>query len=361
MSHAESCDFALKVRPPGHPRAAGAAPRPQGGARAGHGRGARGAHAARRQPHSERADVAPAARAAGRAHHGRAVRAGQLAASALTLLRFRLADTLIQATGGRPAVVLPAGPPRVQRTATRARAAPGTLAAPLLAFVGLAAAYGAVAGAVVVFGAPQAAGSGLAEMRCGAAAVSPVARSSSLRCAASGASAPPRRAYFNGVHVSGLLSLRTMAAKLVSAVFVLSAGLVAEGAAPARPTRRAARRPPGKGGASGARARRRVPVRARGRHRGRRPGRPGVQARPARPPCERPAADALAARAAARAPAQVRRAGDQGPLAGPAAAALWGLVPRRGGARSPAARAPRRAAARGTPSPRVRARRSTAT
>lgn len=170
-----------------------------------------------------------------------------LAASALTLLRFRLADTLIQATGGRLAPALPAGPPRVQRTASGERAAPGALAAPLLAFVGLAAAYGAAAGAVVIFGAPQAAGSGLAEMRCGAAAVSPVARSSSLRWAASGASAPRRRAYFNGVHVSGLLSLKTAVVKLVSAVFVLAAGLVAEGAALVLLARRrcAALRPPG--------------------------------------------------------------------------------------------------------------------
>jgi len=206
-----------------------------------------------------------------------------LAASALTLLRFRLADTLIQATGGRLAPALPAGPPRVQRTASGERAAPGALAAPLLAFVGLAAAYGAAAGAVVIFGAPQAAGSGLAEMRCGAAAVSPVARSSSLRWAASGASAPRRRAYFNGVHVSGLLTLRTMVAKLVSAVCVLSAGLVAEGAALLAP-RGALRGARLEKEARAARARRRVPVRARGRHRGRRPGRPGVQARP---PCER--------------------------------------------------------------------------
>ncbi|KAK9820864.1 hypothetical protein WJX81_006444, partial [Elliptochloris bilobata] len=101
-----------------------------------------------------------------------------LAASSLTLLRFRLATTLIQETG--------------------------TLAAPFCVFVGLAALYGAAASAVVVFFAPQAAGSGLAEMR----------------------------AYFNGVHVSGLLSMKTFFVKLVSAVFVLAAGLVAEGESP---------------------------------------------------------------------------------------------------------------------------------
>ena len=40
------------------------------------------------------------------------------------------------------------------------------------------------------------------------------------------------RAYFNGVHLSGLLSLKTMAVKLFSAIFVLAAGLVAEGESP---------------------------------------------------------------------------------------------------------------------------------
>ena len=40
------------------------------------------------------------------------------------------------------------------------------------------------------------------------------------------------QAYFNGVHIPGLLSLRTLIAKLVSATFVLAAGLIAEGEAP---------------------------------------------------------------------------------------------------------------------------------
>ena len=40
------------------------------------------------------------------------------------------------------------------------------------------------------------------------------------------------QAYFNGVHIPGLLSLRTLVAKLVSATFVLAAGLIAEGEAP---------------------------------------------------------------------------------------------------------------------------------
>ena len=40
------------------------------------------------------------------------------------------------------------------------------------------------------------------------------------------------QAYFNGVHIPGLLSLRTLLSKLVSATFVLAAGLIAEGEAP---------------------------------------------------------------------------------------------------------------------------------
>ena len=40
------------------------------------------------------------------------------------------------------------------------------------------------------------------------------------------------QAYFNGVHIPGLLSLRTLISKLVSATFVLAAGLIAEGEAP---------------------------------------------------------------------------------------------------------------------------------
>ena len=40
------------------------------------------------------------------------------------------------------------------------------------------------------------------------------------------------RAYFNGVHVSGLLSMKTFFVKLLSAIFVLAAGLVAEGESP---------------------------------------------------------------------------------------------------------------------------------
>ena len=40
------------------------------------------------------------------------------------------------------------------------------------------------------------------------------------------------QAYFNGVHIPGLLSLRTLIGKLVSATFVLAAGLIAEGEAP---------------------------------------------------------------------------------------------------------------------------------
>ena len=119
--------------------------------------------------------------------------------------------------------------------------------------MGLAAAYGAVASAVVVLFAPQAAGSGLAEMRCAPewlllpacctnrfacrlplheiACKQPCASPCGMRspgslCAAS------RRAYFNGVHVSGLLSLKTFFVKMASAIFVLAAGLVAEGESP---------------------------------------------------------------------------------------------------------------------------------
>jgi chloride channel 7 len=40
------------------------------------------------------------------------------------------------------------------------------------------------------------------------------------------------QAYFNGVHISGLLSVKTLVVKLVSAAFVLAAGLIAEGEAP---------------------------------------------------------------------------------------------------------------------------------
>lgn len=40
------------------------------------------------------------------------------------------------------------------------------------------------------------------------------------------------QAYFNGVHIPGLLSMRTLIGKLVSATFVLAAGLIAEGEAP---------------------------------------------------------------------------------------------------------------------------------
>ena len=40
------------------------------------------------------------------------------------------------------------------------------------------------------------------------------------------------QAYFNGVHIPGLLSLRTLLSKLFSATFVLAAGLIAEGEAP---------------------------------------------------------------------------------------------------------------------------------
>ena len=40
------------------------------------------------------------------------------------------------------------------------------------------------------------------------------------------------QAYFNGVHIPGLLSFRTLIAKLISATFVLAAGLIAEGEAP---------------------------------------------------------------------------------------------------------------------------------
>ena len=43
---------------------------------------------------------------------------------------------------------------------------------------------------------------------------------------------PCRQAYFNGVHIGGLLTLRTLVGKFVSAMFVLAAGLIAEGEAP---------------------------------------------------------------------------------------------------------------------------------
>ena len=180
-----------------------------------------------------------------------------LAASALTLLRFNLATSLISSTGARPGAshaLLDHAHPlpelchgRPQPTlAMRLSLRPGTFVVPFFAFVGLAAAYGTVAGAVVVFFAPQAAGSGLAEMRCGPA---PLCMRAAPAPAPHGRRHPGPlcRAYFNGVHVSGLLSLKTAVVKLVSAVFVLAAGLVAEGAALVLLARRrcAALRPPG--------------------------------------------------------------------------------------------------------------------
>ncbi|CAL8469782.1 g9324 [Coccomyxa elongata] len=75
---------------------------------------------------------------------------------------------------------------------------------PYFTYVGMSAAYALCAGAVVAFWAPAAAGSGMSEIK----------------------------AYFNGVHTPGLLTLRTLIGKLVSATFVLAAGLIAEGEAP---------------------------------------------------------------------------------------------------------------------------------
>ncbi|KAK9915224.1 hypothetical protein WJX75_006445 [Coccomyxa subellipsoidea] len=75
---------------------------------------------------------------------------------------------------------------------------------PYFLYVGVSAAYAVCAGAIVAFWAPAAAGSGMSEIK----------------------------AYFNGVHSTGLLSLRTLIGKLLSALFVLAAGLIAEGEAP---------------------------------------------------------------------------------------------------------------------------------
>ena len=70
---------------------------------------------------------------------------------------------------------------------------------PYLTFVSMAAAFAAVAGALVSFGEPLAAGSGIAEVK----------------------------TYLNGVHIRGLLTVRTLAAKLAGVVFSIGAGLVA--------------------------------------------------------------------------------------------------------------------------------------
>ena len=70
---------------------------------------------------------------------------------------------------------------------------------PYFAFVSMAAAFACVAGGLVSFVEPLAAGSGIAEVK----------------------------TYLNGVHIRGLLTVRTLAAKLAGVVFSIGAGLVA--------------------------------------------------------------------------------------------------------------------------------------
>jgi len=70
---------------------------------------------------------------------------------------------------------------------------------PYFVFVSMAAAFATVAGALVSFVEPLAAGSGIAEVK----------------------------TYLNGVHIRGLLTVRTLAAKLAGVVFSIGAGLVA--------------------------------------------------------------------------------------------------------------------------------------
>jgi chloride channel 7 len=70
---------------------------------------------------------------------------------------------------------------------------------PLLTFVAFSACLAFVAGSLVSFVAPLAAGSGIPEMK----------------------------TYLNGIHLDGLMCLRTLLAKLVGVVFSISAGLVA--------------------------------------------------------------------------------------------------------------------------------------
>jgi H+/Cl- antiporter ClcA len=111
----------------------------------------------------------------------------------------------------------------------------------------MAAAYALIAGTIVSFGAPKAAGSGMPEIKvlivvCSARMQSPNSVLDVLvhgfggmharRRHQSGVCMVPAQAYFNGVHMTGLLTLRTLVAKLVSAMFVLAAGLIAEGEAP---------------------------------------------------------------------------------------------------------------------------------
>ncbi len=226
-------------------------------ARAGHRRGAGGASAAQPRAHRGRAGVAPGARAAHRARHGRALLPAELGgvrADAAALQSSHLAHQFNRRAPGRlPCPARPRTPAAgaLPRAPAAGAGNEAVLAArhvcrPVLCVCG--------PGRRVRHRSRRGgrlfcpAGRGL---RAGGDAVRacPLVHACCARAAPRGRRhpGPQCRAYFNGVHVSGLLSLKTAVVKLVSAVFVLAAGLVAEGAALVLLARRrcAALRPPG--------------------------------------------------------------------------------------------------------------------
>ncbi|CAK0770655.1 hypothetical protein CVIRNUC_003789 [Coccomyxa viridis] len=75
----------------------------------------------------------------------------------------------------------------------------GGFLAPFFMYVGISLLYASVAGALVSFVEPLAAGSGIAEVK----------------------------TYLNGIHIRGLLAVRTLVAKLIGVVFSIAAGLIA--------------------------------------------------------------------------------------------------------------------------------------
>ncbi|KAK9901698.1 hypothetical protein WJX75_008976 [Coccomyxa subellipsoidea] len=75
----------------------------------------------------------------------------------------------------------------------------GGFASPFFMYVGISLMYASVAGALVSFVEPLAAGSGIAEVK----------------------------TYLNGIHIRGLLAVRTLVAKLIGVVFSIAAGLIA--------------------------------------------------------------------------------------------------------------------------------------
>ncbi len=177
-----------------------------------------------------------------------------LAASALTLLRFRLADTLIQATGGRLAPALPAGPPRVQRTASGergcARRARG--AAPRVRGAGRSLRRGRRRGGHLRRAAGGGVGAGGDEVRrrrCKPRRAEQLPALGGQRCQCAAAQGLlQRRARQRAADAPD--HGRQAGQRRLCAVRGPGGG----GCGPTRPPRRAARRPPRKGGASGSRA-----------------------------------------------------------------------------------------------------------